>query len=174
MQGPRQALWKISIVHHDSSLPVEEQAFHHALGLSIVLVVAFLAEGLPKEILRADLVRNFYMYLFGGYVLLAGVFFQYYGHRRPWNFAGLASQDSILVQRAFMGRMAHSDDLMASAAVPNGWMASPPGHPFWLMNIIVLMEHPEGTGDGTVEGLTGPGMLSLMIKYYTENFKMNR
>jgi mannosyltransferase OCH1-like enzyme len=25
--------------------------------------------GLPKEILRADLVRNFYMYLFGGYVL---------------------------------------------------------------------------------------------------------
>ncbi|KAF4236401.1 hypothetical protein CNMCM6457_002383 [Aspergillus fumigatiaffinis] len=138
--------------------------------------------GLPKEILRADLVRNFYMYLFGGMYAdvdteaLVPVEPLFIGHgtsvaSHHKTLSSLPPSKSPLVQRAFMGRMSHSDDLMASAAVPNGWMASPPGHPFWLMNIIFLMEHPEGTGDGSVEGLTGPGVLSLMIKHYYENFK---
>ncbi|EAW13768.1 glycosyltransferase family 32 protein [Aspergillus clavatus NRRL 1] len=132
---------------------------------------------LPKEILRADLVRNFYMYLFGGMYAdvdteaLIPVEPLFTGHG-----TSLAAHKTILssshrsqnrrVQRAFMGRMAHSEDLMSSAAVPNGWMASPPGHPFWLMAILFVLEHPEGTGDGSVEGLTGPGALSLMIKNY--------
>ncbi|RLL96551.1 hypothetical protein CFD26_105444 [Aspergillus turcosus] len=138
--------------------------------------------GLPQEILRADIARNLYMYLFGGMyadvdteaLIPVEPLFTGHGTSLASHHKTLSSvppSRSPLVQRAFLGRMAHSDDVMASAAVPNGWMASPPGHPFWLMNIVFLMEHPEGTGDGSVEGLTGPGVLSLMIKHYNENFK---
>ncbi|KAF7168950.1 hypothetical protein CNMCM6106_003972 [Aspergillus hiratsukae] len=138
--------------------------------------------GLPQEILRADIARNLYMYLFGGMyadvdteaLIPVEPLFTGHGTSLASHHKTLSSvppSTSSLVQRAFLGRMAHSEDVMASAAVPNGWMASPPGHPFWLMNIVFLMEHPEGTGDGSVEGLTGPGVLSLMIKHYYENFK---
>ncbi|KAF5863337.1 hypothetical protein ETB97_010217 [Aspergillus alliaceus] len=139
-------------------------------------------DSLPKEILRADVVRNLYMYLFGGMYAdvdteaLRPVAPLFTGH----GTALAAHQDTLSatalfqntnVQRAFLGRMARTVDILSSAAVPNGWMASPPGHPFWLLPVLNVIEHPEGTGDGSVEGLTGPGALSLMIKKYWDNFK---
>ncbi|KAE8355932.1 triose-phosphate transporter family-domain-containing protein [Aspergillus coremiiformis] len=129
---------------------------------------------LPKEILRADVVRNLYMYLFGGMYAdvdteaLRPVAPLFAGHETALaahqdTLRGRSSQKSN-VARAFLGRMARTVDILSSAAVPNGWMASPPGHPFWLLPVLNVIEHPEGTGDGSVEGLTGPGALSLMIK----------
>ncbi|KAE8154338.1 nucleotide-diphospho-sugar transferase [Aspergillus avenaceus] len=138
--------------------------------------------GLPKEILRADVVRNLYMYIFGGMYMdvdteaLRPVAPLFAGHE-----TALAAHEDTLssapfpqkstMQRAFLGRMAHTVDILGSAAVPNGWMASPPGHPFWLLPVLNVLENPEGTGDGSVEGLTGPGALGLMIKKYWDSFK---
>jgi hypothetical protein len=68
------------------------------------------------------------------------------------------------VQRAFMGRMAHTLDPEGLGAIPNGWMASPPGHPFWLLPVLSVLENPKG--DGSVEGMTGPGILGPLIKQY--------
>jgi hypothetical protein len=68
------------------------------------------------------------------------------------------------VQRAFMGRMAHTLDPEGLGAIPNGWMASPPGHPFWLLPVLSVLENPKG--DGSVEGMTGPGILGPLIKEY--------
>ncbi|KAF9887696.1 hypothetical protein FE257_009649 [Aspergillus nanangensis] len=142
---------------------------------------AYLA--LPKEILRADMVRNLYMYAFGG--MYADVDTEALRPVEPLfasHAMSLATHQAIIargaganpsppVQRAFLGRMSHSSDLQSSAAVPNGWMASPPGHPFWLLPVLYLLQHPDGTGDGSVEGLTGPGALSLVIEMYYEKFR---
>ncbi|RAL15843.1 TPT-domain-containing protein [Aspergillus homomorphus CBS 101889] len=128
---------------------------------------------LPKEILRADVVRNLYMFLFGGMYAdvdteaLRPVDGLFSGHdtplRAPSSLLGswtgrtkTQSASSTITQRAFLGHMAHAAGLDGPAAVPNGWMASPPGHPFWLLPVIHVIENPEGNGDGSVESLTGP------------------
>ncbi|KAL4903927.1 hypothetical protein BDW74DRAFT_155653 [Aspergillus multicolor] len=74
------------------------------------------------------------------------------------------SPGTARVQRAFMGRMAHTLDPEGLGAIPNGWMASPPGHPFWLLPVLYVLENPKG--DGSVEGMTGPGILGPLIKQY--------
>ncbi|KAL4943420.1 hypothetical protein BDV06DRAFT_211069 [Aspergillus oleicola] len=119
-------------------------------------------KSLPKEINRADMARNFYMFLFGG--MYADVDTE---ALRPVNslFAShdvaLAPHLDILssssnpassstggkqVQRAFMGRMAHTLDPEGLGAIPNGWMASPPGHPFWLLPVLSVLSNPKGDG----------------------------
>ncbi|THC92655.1 hypothetical protein EYZ11_007857 [Aspergillus tanneri] len=133
---------------------------------------------LPQEILRADVARNFYMYLFGG--MYADVDTEALRPVAPLFAAhdiSLASHQSSLsspqlvpqAQRAFLGRMGHNYDLTSNAAVPNGWMASPPGHPFWLLPVLHVLERAGGGGDGSVEDLTGPGALGRMIKKYFED-----
>nr|XP_001390181.2 hypothetical protein ANI_1_1206034 [Aspergillus niger CBS 513.88] len=126
---------------------------------------------LPKEIHRADVVRNLYMYLFGG--MYADVDTEALRPVEPLftsHFTTLARHNQILssgprkidhdcTQRGFVGHMAHKEGLDGPAAVPNGWMASPPGHPFWLLPVIHVIENPNGNGDGSVESLTGPGAL---------------
>ncbi|KKK26379.1 hypothetical protein ARAM_007227 [Aspergillus rambellii] len=134
---------------------------------------------LPKEINRADMVRNFYMYLFGGMYadvdtealrpvdpLFAGHSVSLASH---WDvISSAAPAQNNPVQRAFLGRMAHAADIESSAAVPNGWMASPPGHPFWLLPVLYVLENPKG-GDGSVEAMTGPTILGPLIKQYYGN-----
>ncbi|PYI00552.1 integral membrane protein [Aspergillus sclerotiicarbonarius CBS 121057] len=136
---------------------------------------------LPKEIHRADVVRNLYMYLFGG--MYADVDTEALRPVEPL-FTGhatsLAKHTQILssgprktpdnTQRGFVGHMAHKEGLDGPGAVPNGWMASPPGHPFWLLPVIHVIDNPNGNGDGSVEGLTGPGALGDMLHKYYENF----
>ncbi|KAL4884181.1 hypothetical protein BJY04DRAFT_206027 [Aspergillus karnatakaensis] len=119
---------------------------------------------LPKEINRADMARNFYMFLFGGMYAdvdtesLRPVDSLFVAHD-----VALNSHEAILssfsppaakMQRAFMGRMAHTLDPEGLGAIPNGWMASPPGHPFFLLPVLAVQANP--TGDGSVEGMTGP------------------
>ncbi|KAL3433888.1 nucleotide-diphospho-sugar transferase [Aspergillus tetrazonus] len=128
---------------------------------------------LPKEINRADMARNFYMYLFGGMYAdvdteaLRPVNALFAAHEVPLrrHLDMLSALDAVPdVQRAFMGRMAHTFDPDGLGAVPNGWMASPPGHPFWLLPVLYVLENPKG--DGSVEGMTGPGILGPLIKQY--------
>ncbi|KAL2811929.1 triose-phosphate transporter family-domain-containing protein [Aspergillus cavernicola] len=142
---------------------------------------------LPREINRADMARNFYMFLFGGLYTdvdteaLRPVEPLFTAHevllKSHWDSLFLASpsnsqgqgQGQRQVQRAFMGRMAHTLDPEGLGAVPNGWMASPPGHPFWLLPVLSVMENPKG--DGSVEGMTGPGILGPLIKqYYSSSY----
>ncbi|PWY86578.1 TPT-domain-containing protein [Aspergillus sclerotioniger CBS 115572] len=129
---------------------------------------------LPKEIHRADVVRNLYMYLFGGMYadvdtealrpsepLFTGHATTLAKHTQLLYSGPRKSQDST--QRGFVGHMAHKEGLDGPGAVPNGWMASPPGHPFWLLPVIHVIDNPNGNGDGSVEGLTGPGALGDML-----------
>ncbi|RAH71410.1 TPT-domain-containing protein [Aspergillus aculeatinus CBS 121060] len=138
---------------------------------------------LPKEILRADVVRNLYMFLFGGMYAdvdteaLRPVESLFAGHDTPLRAAhssllgswtGRAKTPSphdasTLTQRAFLGHMSHRAGLDGPAAVPNGWMASPPGHPFWLLPVIHVIENPNGSEDGSVESLTGPTALAAWV-----------
>ncbi|KAI9345624.1 nucleotide-diphospho-sugar transferase [Obelidium mucronatum] len=47
--------------------------------------------------------------------------------------------------------------------LPNAWMASRPGHPFWLLCAKLMMEY---TNDMTVEELTGPVMIWRALTEY--------
>ncbi|PYH86095.1 hypothetical protein BO82DRAFT_326161 [Aspergillus uvarum CBS 121591] len=146
---------------------------------------------LPKEILRADVVRNLYMFLFGGMYAdvdteaLRPVDSLFAGHDTPLRAAHSSllgswtgkvkahspHDSSTITQRAFLGHMAHQAGLDGPAAVPNGWMASPPGHPFWLLPVIHVIENPNGSEDGSVESLTGPTALSFLLHRYFEDFE---
>ncbi|CEL04720.1 hypothetical protein ASPCAL05845 [Aspergillus calidoustus] len=137
-------------------------------------------KGLPKEINRADMARNFYMFLFGGMYadvdtealrpidpLFASHEVSLASHLDTLSSSSsspITNAGKSQVQRAFMGRMAHTLDPEGLGAIPNGWMASPPGHPFWLLPVLSVLENPKG--DGSVEGMTGPGILGPLIKEY--------
>ncbi|KAL5333375.1 nucleotide-diphospho-sugar transferase [Aspergillus crustosus] len=138
---------------------------------------------LPKEINRADMARNFYMYLFGGMYAdvdteaLRPVDTLFFSHDVALNthqaiLSSPAPASAGNTQRAFMGRMAHTLDPEGLGAIPNGWMASPPGHPFWLLSVLSVLENPKG--DGSVEGMTGPGILGPLIKQYFGNTPSQR
>ncbi|KAL4870314.1 hypothetical protein BDV12DRAFT_195462 [Aspergillus spectabilis] len=137
-------------------------------------------KSLPKEINRADMARNFYMFLFGGMyadvdtealrpveTLFASHDVSLDSHQAILSSATSSTTSNSKVQRAFMGRMAHTLDPEGLGAIPNGWMASPPGHPFWLLPVLSVLENPKG--DGSVEGMTGPGILGPLIKQYFGN-----
>ncbi|KAJ0427022.1 nucleotide-diphospho-sugar transferase [Aspergillus carlsbadensis] len=134
-------------------------------------------KSLPKEINRADMARNFYMFLFGGMYadvdtealrpvdpLFASHEVSLAPHLDTLSSSPATTTGKPQVQRAFMGRMAHTLDPEGLGAIPNGWMASPPGHPFWLLPVLSVLENPKG--DGSVEGMTGPGILGPLIKQY--------
>jgi hypothetical protein len=60
-------------------------------------------------------------------------------------------------------------------AVPNSWMASPPGHPFWLLPVLDVIHYTEEIIDiapyERVEHVTGPSQLDRMIKQYVNDFR---
>ncbi len=71
-------------------------------------------------------------------------------------------------RKAFFGRM--GTDVYFSNSIPNAWMASTPGHPFFL---VVLESVIKSMGDGSSEGqspevVTGPARLYDMINEYLE------
>ncbi|KAL2868166.1 uncharacterized protein BJX67DRAFT_387508 [Aspergillus lucknowensis] len=112
-------------------------------------------KALPKEINRADMARNLYMFIFGGMYAdvdteslrpVEPLFAAHDVALEPHLASLSASSSPGRVQRAFMGRMAHTLDPEGLGAVPNGWMASPPGHPFWLMPVLAVLENPKGDG----------------------------
>lgn len=71
-------------------------------------------------------------------------------------------------RKAFFGRM--GTDTGFSNSIPNAWMASTPGHPFFLTVLESIMKSmAEGLGDGwSAETLTGPARLFDLINEYQE------
>lgn len=70
-------------------------------------------------------------------------------------------------RKAFFGRM--GTDTSFENSIPNAWMASTPGHPFWLLVVeSVVKGIADGSSDGqSPEMVTGPVRLFDMINEYT-------
>ncbi|KIX07109.1 uncharacterized protein Z518_05086 [Rhinocladiella mackenziei CBS 650.93] len=136
-------------------------------------------QSLPSVIYRVDLVRNLYLYMFGGVYADLDVeclrpsdemFTKFnvstISHAKPRHQSQPHMQKSG--RKAFFGRM--GVDTGSSNSIPNAWMASTPGHPFFL---VVLESVMRSLADGSAEGqspesVTGPGRLYDMIKIYQE------
>ena len=58
-------------------------------------------------------------------------------------------------------------DTQSSNSIPNAWMASTPGHPFFLLILESVMKNLADGNTASVEGVTGPGKLYDLIKEYT-------
>ncbi|KAK9483197.1 nucleotide-diphospho-sugar transferase [Lipomyces starkeyi] len=135
---------------------------------------------LPSEIYRADLVRNLYMYIYGGiYVDLDTeclrpvdeLFKSYNVSTISYNASyEVASKDNSGKKRtAFFGRMGTDDDFDHS--IPNAWMASTPGHPFFLLPLESVIDRLSRNDANTVpEALTGPVALKEAINMYGNQY----
>lgn len=104
----------------------------------------------PAEIYRADMVRYFYLYMYGGlYVDL--------------DTQCLKPLDAVLEQSGvILGRLASTP--YPAESIPNAIMASSPGEEFWLYLIARAM-----TEAGRTEGpaqVTGPALLFRALQSY--------
>ncbi|KIW17559.1 hypothetical protein PV08_04753 [Exophiala spinifera] len=133
-------------------------------------------QALPGVIYKADLARNLYMYMFGGVYADLDVeclrpsdeLFKRYNvstvsHAKPRPMSTYNLQKNG--RKAFFGRM--GVDTEEANSIPNAWMASTPGHPFFL----IVLEHVmrtmhEGTSDEGPEDTTGPALLFNKINEY--------
>ncbi|OJD13270.1 hypothetical protein ACJ73_09223 [Blastomyces percursus] len=95
---------------------------------------------LPGDIYRADFSRNLYMYLFGGVYVdldtdclrpISAVFEAFDIPNSENTTVAAAADGNHITQFAVFGRMGTNNDFDNS--IPNAWMASSPGHPFYLM-----------------------------------------
>ena len=72
---------------------------------------------------------------------------------------------------AFLARM--GTDPQSHHSIPNAWMASTPGHPFWLLprqKIAYDLPTASSSGGGFPEFLTGPIQLFHTLNEYRERF----
>lgn len=69
-------------------------------------------------------------------------------------------------RKAFLGRMGSDEGFIHS--IPNAWMASTPGHPFWLLPLEAITESPGS--QAFPEELTGPIALYRQVKRYEAQF----
>ena len=73
-------------------------------------------------------------------------------------------------RKVFLGRMGTDDDFVHS--IPNAWMGSTPGHPFWLLPLESCEEH---IGNGAApEYLTGPPALYDRVRDYRNSYDDGR
>ena len=107
-------------------------------------------QGYPAEIYRADAVRYFYLYKFGG--IYADLDTECL---RP--LGGLLTLADVL-----LGRM--GSDATFAHSIPNAIMASKPRQEFWLLVIYLLMRR--ATHIGRPEVLTGPVLLKTAVDLY--------
>ncbi|KAK9364907.1 nucleotide-diphospho-sugar transferase [Lipomyces kononenkoae] len=133
---------------------------------------------LRGEIYRADLVRNLYMYIYGGmYADLdveclrpANELFEFYNvNTVPHHSSYEAPHMSSKQMKAFFGRMGTDDHFEHS--IPNAWMASTPKHPFFLLPLESAVDKLSGNGDGiSPESFTGPVALWDAINVYFDEY----
>ncbi|KAK9371933.1 nucleotide-diphospho-sugar transferase [Lipomyces chichibuensis] len=138
---------------------------------------------LPGEIYRADIVRNMYMYLYGGMYLdldveclcPANELFKAYNvstalYSSTYDGSYHSSSKAQEERKAFFGRMGTDDNFAHS--IPNAWMASTPGHPFFLLSLEGVIEKlQEGDPEKVkAEALTGPIALRRRINLYHEKY----
>ena len=103
----------------------------------------------PREIYRADAVRYFFLYAFGGVYADLDV-------------VGLRSLQSLVGSpHVVLGRMGFDRDFRH--AIPNAAMASAPRQPFWLYVISLMMELSEKALKLEPEFVTGPVVLKRAV-----------
>lgn len=111
-------------------------------------------DNLPEPIHRADAVRYAYMFKYGGiYVDLDMI------SVKPLTDI-LAKQNGSVVL-GWMGR-----DFDFEHSIPNAFLASPPGHPFWLLCISLISANANLPGRSKPEARTGPIMLYEAVSAY--------
>ncbi|KAB5585567.1 glycosyltransferase family 32 protein [Coniochaeta sp. 2T2.1] len=95
---------------------------------------------LPGDIYRVDLARNLYMYLFGGVYLdldtecLQPVSSALSSVNVPITDSTSPTSTNPPRQAAVFGRM--GSNTSSPHSIPNAWMASTPGHPFFLAPLV--------------------------------------
>ena len=109
----------------------------------------------PAEIFRADIVRFFFLFRFGG--LYSDLDTQCL---RPMDEV-LAGKDVVL------GRMSWTEGF--TQAIPNAMMASRPGELFWLLAIAIAVERHADLGTQSAQGavlpehFTGPSIVRVAV-----------
>ena len=98
----------------------------------------------PRKIMRIDIVRCIYLYRYGG--LYADL-----------DVIPIKNHDSIYKEynsySVLLGSLSNDDDFEHN--VPNAWMASKPGHDFWLLNLNLATQRAYSYPE-SAEGVTGP------------------
>lgn len=107
----------------------------------------------PKEICRADAVRYFYLYRYGG--IYADLDFECCKSLEP-----LLDENCVI-----LGRMSSNDH---EHNIPNALMASPPKAEFWLLVIHGMLHAPSGLRP---EYTTGPVILREAVLVYQDKKK---
>lgn len=74
--------------------------------------------------------------------------------------------DTIPTRKAFVGRRGKNKNTHSS--IPNAWMASTPGHPFWVLPLDYIVEH--AADEVMPELLTGPDALYATVKNYQKKY----
>ncbi|CAE6468750.1 hypothetical protein ACGC1H_004193 [Rhizoctonia solani] len=131
-------------------------------------------EALPREIYRADFVRNLYMHAFGG--IYSDLDSEAVAPLDPLLSASAERlSDSTSTPVAFVGQMVTSENL--AHAVPNAFFAATsPGHPFWFVPIEFAVawvsdwtaHRTEGEEPVDPEFVTGPVALRYSLFVYAD------
>lgn len=109
----------------------------------------------PAEIYRADAIRYFYLYEYGG--LYVDLDFECLKNIEP-----LANLNCIV-----LGRLS---DRNTPNQIPNAFMMSPPKAEFWLVVIYAMMNSPQGLRP---EYTTGPVILKRALELYHQEESRN-
>lgn len=73
-------------------------------------------------------------------------------------------------RKVFLGRMGTDEDFVHS--IPNAWMGSTPGHPFWVLPLESCEQHIDS--DAQPEYLTGPPALYDRVRGYRDEYDYGR
>ena len=115
----------------------------------------------PREIFRADVIRFFFLYVYGG-------FYADMDSECLKPLEGMRKMGDVLV-----GRMGGQSDFEHS--IPNAIMASRTGQAFWLLAIAFATERlaefhlRKGAQDARPEWLTGPILLKDAVDFYSSH-----
>jgi inositol phosphorylceramide mannosyltransferase catalytic subunit len=155
------AYWRTSFLRQN---PTYTQVFWNERDNRLLIEAKYpwfleIYDRFPKEILRSDVVRFFFLFAFGGFYADVDV-----ECVRP--LCGLRNAGDVLV-----GQMGKNTTF--EHCIPNAMMASKPRQIFWLLAVALVIERFEkavelGTLDKTTpEELTGPIVLKAAVEYYT-------
>ena len=110
-------------------------------------------DSMPAEIFKADLARYAYMYIYGGvYVDL--------------DFECIKSIDGLLRNKSIALAYDIRED-NGGADIANAFLASAPGHPFWIHLLTSIVERAGNSGIIHAITATGPGAITMAYKDFT-------
>jgi mannosyltransferase OCH1-like enzyme len=111
-------------------------------------------DGFPAEIYRADAVRYFFLYEYGGVYA-------------DMDMQCLLPLDHILSSGGVvLGRMGTNPK--SEHSIPNAWMASSPKEEFWLLVISLMMSADKNKRP---EYVTGPAILKKAVDLYMDDYR---